>query len=117
MDDVTQAILVVVLKGDSKAPDPINLTWSFERFTFAVDHPDVVPSDFAIKHFNDICRGEAGPKLHHLEMLKSHLNYIALIINGRDWVRTHTKNNVGKDWPNPAAHEGWRKWVREHFKW
>jgi hypothetical protein len=87
MNDVKQAILEVVLKRDED-PDPVDLTRSFERFTFAVDHPDLVPSNFFIKPFCDICRAEAQPRFSHIDMLKSHPNSILQIMNGRVWVQT-----------------------------
>lgn len=112
MNDVTQAILAVVLKEDSKASGPINLTQSFERYTFAVGHSDVVPSDVAIKHLGDICRAGADPELHHLEMLNSDLKAILQIMNGRVWVRTNLRNQGNQDCPDPTVYAGWNRLMK-----
>jgi len=115
MNDVTQAILAVVLNKYAKTPDPISLTQSFERLTFAMDHPDV-PIDFAIKHFSDICSAEEDPQLSHLEMLGSHLNCILQIMNGRVWIRSHIKKHSGNKYWTVAEHEAWSKWVKGKFQ-
>ena len=111
MNDVTQAILAVALNKYAKSSDPISLTQSFERLTFAMDHRDVVPIDFAIKHFGDICGAEEDPQLNHLDMLRSHLNCILQIMNGRVWVRTCIKKYSGYKYWTPAEQKAWSKWV------
>jgi len=117
MDDVAQAILAVVLKEDGESPDPIDLTRSFERFAFAVDHQDIVPRHYTIKHFKDICRAGETPTLFHLEMVRSHLNCILQIMNGRVLVRTNIRKNDTRnsDWPDPTGYSVWRLWFGDGF--
>ena len=116
MNDVTQAILAVVLKEDGSTPNPIDLTVSFERFTFAVDHQDMVPGNFAIKYYTEICRAAETPALSHLEMLRSHLDRILQIMNGRVWVRTNVYNSARHtDWSDPGVSKDWRKLVKDWF--
>lgn len=116
MRDVSQAILAVVLKDDGTTANPIDLTKSFERFHFAVDHQEMVPGSFAIKYYTEICRAAETPTLSHLEMLRSHLDRILQIMNGRVWVRTNIYNSSKiNDWCDPGGHNEWRKLVKGWF--
>src|SRR5258708_24097833 len=116
MNDVAKAILAVVLKDDGNALLRIDLTKSFERFAFALDHPDMVPGDFTIKYYTEICRAAETPELSHIEMVRSHLDRVLQIMNGRVWVRTNIYNgNKINDWPDLGDHHGWRELVKGWF--
>ena len=130
LEDVRDAIIRIVTKPEPQPPQPrpplgpndpfdLYLTRSFEKLAFAMNHPDLVSTTFAIKHFTDICRSKDTPGVNHLLMFQQHMNIIADIMNGRVWIRENNvgrqNNNFNQDYNDPSAMQYWQNWTRSIF--